>query len=260
MLILGRVSRQEEKARGDWRAKLISNLLPGAKPWHPAPVCTRGALDFRVSALIAEALGAYFDPALAAEYRPRWNIAPSKDRQLWAAIQTKNRREIRNFSWGIPLRTGRPTCARRESLRNFPPWRDAFNSSSGRVVVPFSAYYEWTGAQGAKQPHLFTLATERGHQHPRLLLCAALHILGHVAILTVESGPEVKSVHARMPVLLHMSQLSSWLEGSPSAAESVLARPMVAHGLRHRHVDPQMNRPSFEGPQCFAPPRQATLF
>jgi putative SOS response-associated peptidase YedK len=79
-------------------------------------------------------------------------------------LDKEGKRELVPMRWGLvpawwkkPLKEVPATFnARAESVADRPMFRDAFKSR--RCIVPASGFFEWTGAKGAKQPHLFTAA------------------------------------------------------------------------------------------------------
>jgi len=115
-------------------------------------------------------------------------------------------------------------------------FRDAFKRRC--CIVPASGFYEWTGSKGDKTPHLFSaadgspiLAFEglwerwKNPEGEEVLSCT---------IIVSGASAWMAPYHNRMPVLLHESYISGWLDGSlggealQPAAESTLREWIVS--------------------------------
>ncbi len=115
-------------------------------------------------------------------------------------------------------------------------FRDAFKRRC--CIVPASGFYEWTGSKGDKTPHLFSAA-----DGSPILAFAGLwerwknpegeEVLSCTIIVSGASA-WMAPYHNRMPVLLHESYISGWLDGSlggealQPAAESTLREWIVS--------------------------------
>lgn len=94
--------------------------------------------------------------------RPRYNIAPTTGVDVVRLGEAGN--ELAALRWGLaPVWWKKPLSelpatfnARAETVAEKPMFRDAFKKR--RCIIPASGFYEWTGAKGAKQPHLFSAA------------------------------------------------------------------------------------------------------
>ena len=95
--------------------------------------------------------------------QPHYNIAPTDIVDV-IRLDKEGDRELVPMRWGLVPGWWKKTAkempatfnARAESVAEKPMFRDAFKSR--RCIIPASGFYEWTGAKGAKQPHLFTAA------------------------------------------------------------------------------------------------------
>jgi putative SOS response-associated peptidase YedK len=112
--------------------------------------------------------------------------------------------------------------ARSETVHEKPAFRDAFRG--GRVLVPASGWFEWTGPKGKKLRH----AVE-----PRdgTLVFAGLRAswkrpdgdwLDTYTIVTAPALPGIAHLHDRMPVPVPEAEWSLWLEGAPEDARALL--------------------------------------
>src|SRR5439155_9106312 len=82
---------------------------------------------------LAELLGVEADPALAEQYRPRYNVAPSDAHLIVAG------RQLLGARWGLG---DQPQInARSETAAELPTFRQAF--AHGRCVVPADGFFEW---------------------------------------------------------------------------------------------------------------------
>jgi putative SOS response-associated peptidase YedK len=111
--------------------------------------------------------------------------------------------------------------ARVETVAEKPMYRGAYRAR--RCVVPASGFYEWTGAKGDKQPHIFVDA-----QGQPILALAGLyerwrdpetgdHIPSCTLIVT-EPTKWMLPYHDRMPVLLQQAEIDRWLSGERASS------------------------------------------
>ena len=204
-------------------------------------MCGRFTLTTADVAALAREWAAEVDAAVAAAWRPRYNVAPGDAHLL---LRDAGGRRLERASFGIPGRGGRLHLnARVETAATRPAFRDAWRAR--RAAVPADGFFEWEGPGGARQPIWF----HRPDARP--LLLAALFDEGPVrpafAIVTTAATGAVRAVHDRMPLLLADDALAAWLAGGPP--------PPPAHGraLAARPVSPRANAVANDDPACLAP-------
>ena len=136
--------------------------------------------------------------------------------------------------WGYPNPRGKGLVfnTRAETAHEKPMWRDSLRYR--RCLVPATGFYEWQQAgPGEKQPYLFT------SMDGQTLYMAGIYknfadengrARAHFSILTSDANPDVKDVHARMPVVLPPAAWGAWLGGQ---GDALLAK---APALRRKAV------------------------
>ena len=198
--------------------------------------------------------------------RPRYNIAPTTYVDV-VRLNPEGQRELTSMRWGLvpffwkkPLKDVPATFnARAETVAEKPMFRDAFKRR--RCIIPASGFYEWTGEEGAKQPHLFTAADGspilafaglwdrwRNPGDGEEVLSCTIVVSGASAWMT--------PYHDRMPVLLTSTAIDAWLDGS-MGAEGLT--PAAESALREWPVSKRVNRAG-EGdddPELIAPSQAA---
>src|SRR5437763_6779235 len=108
------------------RARPANDRVPGS-------MCGRFTLTVPDLDLLAELLGVEADPALAEQYRPRYNVAPSDAHLIVAG------RQLLGARWGLG---GQPQInARSETAAELPTLRPAFAPGPARVRA--HRVFEW---------------------------------------------------------------------------------------------------------------------
>jgi putative SOS response-associated peptidase YedK len=160
---------------------------------------------------------------------PRYNIAPTTSVDV-VRLDHEGRRELVSMRWGLvpffwkkSLKEVPATFnAWVETLADKPTFREALQRR--RCIIPASGFYEWTGAKGDKQPHLFTAADGL----PILAFAglwdrwrdpATKEELLSCTIIVTNASQWMMPFHDRMPVLLAAKDFDDWLSGTltPSA-------------------------------------------
>jgi putative SOS response-associated peptidase YedK len=74
-------------------------------------------------------------------------------------------------------------------------------------------------------------------------------------IMTTEANSFMRSIHDRMPVILHPADYSTWLESAEVPAEVLrsLLRPFEAAEMTAYEVSRMVNRPTMDVPELIAP-------
>ncbi|MCB9750765.1 MAG: SOS response-associated peptidase [Myxococcales bacterium] len=183
-------------------------------------MCGRFTLTTRYQDL-ADQLQLELDDDDLAQYRPRYNIAPTESTVI--AVRDGGRHRLVLARWGMPAPFGPGQDdpvghinARAETAAGKPAFRGAF--LSGRCGVAADGFFEWTGPKGQRQPYWFHRADNR----PMLLAGLYRDIvhpgggerLRHFTILTCAANQLVAPYHRRMPVILDpgAAALASWLD------------------------------------------------
>ncbi len=191
------------------------------------------------------------------ELPPRYNIAPTQN--IAAVRDAGAGRELAPLRWGLvpswadDLKIGhRLLNARAETVATKPAFRAAYRKR--RCLVPADGYYEWKGIGGKKQPYYF----QRGDGG--LFAFAGLwehwehegQVVESCAIITTTANELARSIHDRMPVLLDAQGCAVWLDRAVEDPGDLL-RPYPADQMRCTAVNPVVNNPRHEGPDCIEP-------
>jgi putative SOS response-associated peptidase YedK len=77
-----------------------------------------------------------------------------------------------------------------------------------------------------------------------------------VAILTTTPNDLARQVHDRMPVILRPDDEATWLDPLEDDPDRLLplVGPYPAELMAMADANPALNKPSFNGPDCLAPP------
>ena len=171
-------------------------------------MCGRFSLTWEEWRQVAGALGVEDEVDAFADYRPRFNIAPTD--QHFIITSEFERRKAQRANWGLVNRWARDNrrasqCinAKAETLEQRPTFREAFQQR--RCVVPGDGFYEWSGPKGKRQPLWI---------HPRdggLMLFAGLYESWYpernqpevtFTIVTCAANAVIAEIHDRLPVVL----------------------------------------------------------
>ena len=198
-----------------------------------------------------------------AEYRPRYNIAPTQPH--WILRQRREAREVCSATWGLVnhwardnKRAAAQINARVEDLDRRKSFRQAF--AQRRCLVPADGFFEWTGSKNARQP-LWFHRPDGG-----LLLFAGLYESWRPAadrcertftIITTDANATVAPIHDRMPLILDGRASDDWIfEGhSPSDVRTLLGPP-ADHHLIAEPVSRRVNNVINDDPDCLTVHRE----
>jgi len=209
-----------------------------------------------------EAVRAYFRYDNEAVFAPRYNIAPSQPVAI-VRDTAKGGRELALVRWGLipswvkdPREFRMMINGRSETATEKPSFRAAMRHR--RCLVPTDGFYEWTGATGAKRPHLVR-PREGG---PMGMAGIYEHWQGadgsemeSMAILTTAANQAMSVLHDRMPVIIAPEHFDVWLDCRSGSAENILS---LLHAppddlLQIVEVSRKLNNPRNEGPEVQEP-------
>jgi putative SOS response-associated peptidase YedK len=208
----------------------------------------------------AEQLADYFDTAEIPVAPPRYNIALSQS--VLALRPTPHGNQWVNLKFGLIPRwskDAKPAAfgnARSETVFSKPAFRDA--AKKRRCVIPADGFFEWEEVGGKKLPWLFRL------KNGGVFGFAGIweswtnpdgNAVETFAILTGGPNELLARIHDRMPIILTKDHVKLWLdpkELTEDEAKPVLV-PLAADQMVGVRVDPRMNNPRYEAPDCVTP-------
>jgi putative SOS response-associated peptidase YedK len=203
-------------------------------------------------------LGVEDGEAVAASYRPRFNIAPADEHFILTSEY--ERRKPRRARWGLVNRWARDNrrasqCinAKAETLEQRASFREAFEQR--RCVVPADGFYEWVRGPGGKRQPLWI--------HPRsgeLMLFAGLYESWYPSpnqpevtftIVTCAANATIAAIHSRMPVILDEGGAEDWMNARETAPLSLkrLLIPAPPDLLITQPASPLANSVKNDGPE-----------
>ena len=195
-----------------------------------------------------------------ADYRPRWNVAPSS--QLPVVVSNHGQRTLTLMRWGLipawakDIKIGHSTFnARAEDMEQRQAFRGAWKAGR-RCLVVADSYYEWRDSD--KQPFAVAL----GNRGP--MTFAGLWDLWRApdgkplksfAIVTTQANELLKPLHDRMPVLLAPDCWTAWLGdiATPEGDLKSMLKPYPGRGMAFWPVDKRVGTVRNDSPDLFAP-------
>ena len=227
-------------------------------------MCGRAKLPEEVSEIKLD-LKIDFDEM--ANYRPRWNAAPTS--QLPVVISNLRQRTLVLMRWGLipawakDIKIGCSTFnARAEDIASRPAFRGAWKAGR-RCIVIADGYYEWRDSD--KQPFAVALGNRGPMTFAGLwdIWCAPDgKSLKSFAIVTTPANEFLKPLHSRMPALLPPDCWPAWfgeIETSENALKSML-KPHPNNGMMtFWPVDRRVGNVRNDGPDLFASLREPLL-
>ena len=194
--------------------------------------------------------------------RKRFNIAPTQEAPVIRAGPS-GAREVAMLRWGLvpfwakDLKVGTKMInARSEGVESKPAFRAAVRER--RCVVPATGFFEWQGEPGRKQPFAITLPGQA------LFAFAGLwerwkpaegEPVETFTIVTTDANETIARIHDRMPVIVPMDSIDTWLTAPPDEACALL-QP-YAGPVELRMVNKYVSNVNNEGPDCLGDPAPA---
>ena len=170
-----------------------------------------------------------FAVPLQERVRRRFNIAPTQEAPVIRASAAGGR-EVAMLRWGLvpfwakDLKVGTTMInARSEGVEEKPAFRAAIKQR--RCIVPATGFFEWQGERGRKQPYAVTLPGQSLFGFAGLWerwKAAEGEPVETFTIMTTDANEQVASIHDRMPVILPMAAVDTWLTGSLEQARALL--------------------------------------
>jgi len=214
-----------------------------------------------------DAMRRLFDFEQRPNLMPRYNIAPTQDVPIVRPTRDGAARELIMVRWGLvpfwadDLNVGnRLINARCETVDRIRPFREAYRRR--RCLVPADGFFEWRKDGKARQPFLF----RRKDQAPFAFagLWERWHnpaddsVVRSCTIITCPPNELVAPLHDRMPVILAPDDHQRWLD-SATDGRSLLA-PCPAAWLENLAVNPRVNSPKHDDPECIQPSMVQSAF
>jgi putative SOS response-associated peptidase YedK len=190
-------------------------------------------------------------------WQPSWNVAPRQDAPVVRRHPETGERRLSLLRWGLiphwSTEPGRqPINAREETVETSPMFRSAFKSR--RCLVPVTAYYEWTHAQGGKIPFAFAAADGaplsfaglwEGWEGPDGRVRTFI-------IITTGANALMEPIHDRMPVTFREPDWERWLTATPDEAHGMLG-PTADGLLKRWEIGRAIGNVAHNGPSLLDP-------
>ena len=215
-------------------------------------------MTYREAEAVARELGVPLESL--ADYRPRYNIAPTDPH--WIIRAQYEDHEILPAKWGLVnfwmkdrKSAFKNINARAETVQKSPAFRTAFKER--RCVVPADGFFEWTGPKESRMPVWY-------HKPDgSLFLFAGLYESWNPSpnerertftILTTEPNELVSEVHDRMPVILPPDAVDDWLYVRSDPTELLaMLKPAADDLLVATRVSQRVNSVKNDDPECVEP-------
>lgn len=166
------------------------------------------------------------EESLPTSLRKRYNIAPGQTAPV--IVEHNRTQKLEMMKWGFLPLSAKDTNsifryktfnAKSENVFDKNTWKEAIRSS--RCLVPSNGFYEWRTTATGKQP-FFIRPKDQG-----LFSFAGIYSSwqdlegfewGTFSIITTTSNKEMRTIHDRMPIILHPNDEAIWLDPSISDA------------------------------------------
>jgi putative SOS response-associated peptidase YedK len=156
-----------------------------------------------------------FGVTINSPIKPNYNVAPTQNMPVIRNVNGK--RELELMHWGIPRMLGKDLVRELINTRSDKAFGSFWKKqvTQHRVLAPANAFYEWRKDKSSKTPFLI--------ERPDADMYAFAGIwnswkdkegneFNAYSIMTTEPNAEMKSIHDRMPVILHREDEDIWLK------------------------------------------------
>lgn len=147
--------------------------------------------------------------------KPNFNVAPTQHMPVIRNVSGK--KEIELMYWGIPRMIGKDLVKEIINTRSdkaFTPfWKKQVTKQ--RVLIPAKGFYEWKKTKDGKIPYLISLPNDEMYAFAGIWNSwkdKDGNEFNAYSIMTSDPNAEMKSVHDRMPVILHKEDENKWLD------------------------------------------------
>ncbi len=197
---------------------------------------------------------------IAAEFQPRFNIAPTQSIPI---VVGREERQLEMMQWGlIPSWSKEPKAnystinARAEGIEDKPAYRKPLRSQ--RCLVPATGFYEWTKPVGSKEKIPYHVRLKGLDGGPQLFALAGLYDIWRgpdgkelktYTIVTTEANELIKPLHERMAVILPRELEEAWLDPRLTEPAQILPllKPYPPELMEVYTVSTQVNSTAHEG-------------
>lgn len=193
------------------------------------------------------------------ELQPRYNVAPTQSAPV---VVEDSGRALKLFQWGLIPSWAKEVSighkminARAETIAEKPSFRAAFKKR--RCLVVADGFYEWRPLGGkGKQPLRAVLPSRESFAMAGLWESWKYpedKELRTFTIVTTTANEVMRSIHERMPVILHREDEGAWLD--PTASPEALVKLLKPWdgAIETYAVSTLVNSPKNENPALIEP-------
>jgi len=189
------------------------------------------------------------------DYLPNYNTVPSNN--LYVLTSERYLRIIKTMSWGITPRWSKKKLinARIETLQQKPAFRNLLNTN--RCLIICDGYYEWKKERVDSQPYIIYRKSKK------LILMAGLWKTSNLnsgkniyscAIITKPSQNNISEIHHRMPLILDLSNVDTWLNSKDYSYDYFISDLSYSNiELEYHSISKAINDPFNSNPELLNP-------
>ena len=189
------------------------------------------------------------------DYLPNYNTVPSNN--LYVLASKKDLRVIKTMSWGITPKWSKKKLinARIETLQQKPAFRNLLNTN--RCLIICDGYYEWKKERVDSQPYIIYRKSKK------LILMAGLWKTSNLnsgkniyscAIITKPSQNNISEIHHRMPLILDLSNVDTWLNSKDYSYDYFISDLSYSNiELEYHSISKAINDPFNSNPELLNP-------
>jgi len=210
----------------------------------------------------AELQDTFSNYTFPSKFAPRFNIAPS---QPVLAIPNDGKNTADFFIWGlIPMWAKDPSIgnrlinARGETVAEKPSFRGSFKHK--RCLILADGFYEWktVGNRKTKTPYFIYMKDRKPFALAGLWdswESSDGSSIKTCTIITTSPNELLRSLHDRMPVILHPRDYARWLDASHQTPENLLPliKPYPTDNMTAHAVSTLVNKPANDSPELIIP-------
>ena len=196
------------------------------------------------------------------EFKRSYNIAPGRG-DILTVVQGDSGNEGRLMHWPLipsfakEMRLEYSTSnATAERLTDSKVYNRLLDRC--RCLIPVNGFYEWQGIKRPKTPYYIYLKSNEPFGLAGLWDTWKKpdgKILESFTIITTEPNELMRTIHRRMPLIVHHDDEEKWLDCSANTFVNVrsLIKPFPSDLMAAHEVSNRVNHPNYDSPDCAVP-------